>query len=73
LVKIIKETQMINWLKGKKTYFLAAALVAYVAGGYFTGHMDAQTALGLLYGSSVIASLRAGIKNSVRGTDAQVQ
>lgn len=62
-------TNLINWLKGKKTYFLALALFAYTIGGYFTGHMTAQEALALIYSSGVIASLRAGIKNSVRGTD----
>lgn len=52
---------MINFLKGKKTYLLAAALLAYTIGGYFSGHLDAQTALGLLFSSGVISSIRAAI------------
>jgi hypothetical protein len=52
---------LINWLRGKKTYFLALALFAYTIGGYLTGHMTAQEALALIYSSGVIASLRAAI------------
>lgn len=52
-----------EWLRGKKTYFLAVALFAYAAGGYFTGNMTLQQALELIYGSGVLASLRAGMTN----------
>lgn len=53
--------QLITWLQGKKTYLLAIALLAYTIGGYFTGHLDQQTALELLFSSGVISSLRAAI------------
>jgi hypothetical protein len=52
---------MIQFLKGKKTYLLAAALLAYTVGGYFSGNLSMQDALGLLFSSGVIASLRAAI------------
>jgi hypothetical protein len=52
---------MIEFLKGKKTYLLALALFAYAIGGYFSGHLDIQTSLGLIYSSGVIGSLRAAI------------
>ena len=49
------------FLYGRKTYFLAFALFAYCLGGYFTGHLDLQTCLGLLFSSGTIASIRAAI------------
>jgi hypothetical protein len=64
-----KLTQLKNWFKGKKTYFLALALISYAAGGYFTGNLTSQQALELIYSSSFAVTIRAGIKNSVRGTD----
>lgn len=51
----------INWLKGKKSYLLAFALLAYAAGGYFTGNMSSQEALALLWSSGFAASIRAAI------------
>jgi len=56
--------KLINWFRGKKTYFLALALFAYTIGGYFTGHMTAQEALALIYSSGVLASLRAAISKN---------
>lgn len=58
---------MWNWLKGKKTYILAGAGVAYAAGGYFTGHMDANIAIqtaGMALGG---ASLRHGLSTTMLG------
>lgn len=54
-------TSIITWFAGKKTYFMALALLAYAAGGYFTGHMTSTEALGLLWSSGTLASLRAAI------------
>jgi hypothetical protein len=54
-----------TFLSGKKTYLMAFALFAYCVGGYFTGHLDAQTALGLLFSSGTIASLRAAIDKAI--------
>lgn len=52
---------MITFLQGKKSYLLALALFAYAFGGYVTGHMNLQEAVGLIWGSGVVASLRAAI------------
>lgn len=56
-------TNFFNSLKGYKTYFLALALVGYTLGGYFTGHMTLQEALGLLWTSGVVSSIRSAIAN----------
>ena len=53
-----------KWLAGKKTYALAFALVAYVAGGYFTHHLSAQEALDLLFASGFVSTLRAAISKN---------
>jgi ABC-type Na+ efflux pump permease subunit len=53
---------MIEFLKGKKSYLLAAAL-AYGLGGYFTGHFDAQTMIEMIWAALGLGALRAGISN----------
>lgn len=58
------------WLQGKKTYFLVAAVIAYAAGGYFTGHLSAKDAIDLLFGSGFFATIRAAID---RNATQQVQ
>lgn len=58
-MKFFNETKA--FLSGKKTYLLSFALFAYCVGGYFSGHLDIQTALGLLFSSGTLASLRAAI------------
>jgi len=55
---------MINFLKGKKTYLLALALFAYAIGGYFTGHLTVMDAIGLIWSSGVVSSLRAAISKN---------
>lgn len=55
---------MRTFLKGKKSYLMALALLAYAVGGYFTGHLTQADAIGLVWGSGVTASLRAGINNA---------
>jgi hypothetical protein len=57
-------TKFIEALKGKKTYLLAFALFAYAFGGYFTGHLTAAEAIGLVWGSGVVSALRAAISKS---------
>lgn len=51
----------IIFLQGKKTYFLAAALLSYAIGGYFSGHLTSEEALKLIYESGIAASIRAAI------------
>ena len=57
-------TKFIEKLKGKKTYFLAFALFAYAIGGYATGHLTLTDALGLIWSSGVVSSIRAAISNA---------
>jgi hypothetical protein len=50
-------------LSGKKTYILAAAGLIYAVAGYFSGHLDSQTALGLLWSSGIVTTVRNAIAN----------
>lgn len=52
---------IIEFFSGKKTYLLAFALFAYAFGGFITGHMTLSEAMGLIWGSGVVASLRSAI------------
>jgi hypothetical protein len=64
---------LINSLKGYKTY-LVAAVAIILTGLLGTGHITQDQynlIMGILAPLGVMA-LRAGIKNSVSGTDAQV-
>ena len=54
-------TKIISWFDGKKTYFLAACIVAYAVGGLVTGHLSPKEAIDLLFGSGVAATLRNAI------------
>jgi hypothetical protein len=58
---------MIQWLQGKKTYLLGLAALAYAIGGYFSGHLDAQTAMDIIWASLTSMALRAGISKNVQG------
>jgi hypothetical protein len=63
-------TQLIDSLKGYKTY-IAAAVAIILTGLLGTGYINQQTydmIMGILAPLGVIA-MRAGMKNSVRGTD----
>lgn len=59
-----------NFLKGYKTYIIAILMII-LSGVKAQGYIDDQTyqiILTLLSGLG-LAALRAGVKNSVRGTD----
>jgi hypothetical protein len=55
---------VLNWLSGKKTYFISALGVAAAAYGYFTGTLDATQAITAALGAMGLSSLRAGIAKS---------
>ena len=57
-------TSLIESLKGRKTYLLAFALLAYAIGGYITGHLTLPDALGLIWGSGIVSSIRAAISKA---------
>ena len=54
-------TNIINWLKGKKTYFLAALAVIYAIAGFYTGHLDSTTAISTIWAALGAAGLRNGL------------
>lgn len=57
-----KLQQALSWLRGKKTYLLAAAGVAWALSGYLLGNLDGETASRLLWESLTAAALRNGLK-----------
>lgn len=54
-------------LKGKKSYLLAIAGLIYAAAGYFTGQLDAATAVDAAQTALTGAFLRAGVSNVLGG------
>ncbi|MFZ2641643.1 MAG: hypothetical protein WA117_11645 [Verrucomicrobiia bacterium] len=56
--------KVIEWLKGKKTYFIVAAGFIY-GGGIQCGFWDHSAALDVVLGTTAIAALRAGIGKAV--------
>ncbi|GEM_PF-6208624 len=53
-------------LAGKKSYLLAIATAIYALLGYALGYQDFDGMVKFLIGSGAIASLRAGITNTLR-------
>lgn len=56
-------------LKGKKAYLLSLAALAYAIGGYYTGNLDADASMKLVWEALTAAAIRAGITNAVKGTE----
>jgi hypothetical protein len=52
---------LINWLKGKKTYTVAIIAVVYALSSVATGNMSWQQAVAWFLGSGAISSLRSAI------------
>lgn len=52
---------LLNWLKGKKTYILVALGVVYAVSGYYTGNLDGQAALEIIWVALMGGTVRAGI------------
>jgi len=50
-----------DFLQGKKTYIVAAALVVYAVSGVVTGHMTGQEALLVVLNGLGLGALRAGV------------
>lgn len=53
--------KIIEFLKGKKTYILSALGVIYGVSGYVLGHLDGQTALGIIWTSLGFSTVRSAI------------
>lgn len=57
---------MLTKLNGYKTYALALLGIIYAVSGFFTGHIDANTAFELVLGSGGLATLRHGISTTAQ-------
>jgi hypothetical protein len=49
----------LSFLKGKRSYIVAALTIVYAASGYLTGNIDFNTAVLTILGGSGLAALRA--------------
>lgn len=54
-----------NFLKGKKTYFIMLATIAYAGTGWLTGNLTQTEALAFIFGASGLGALRHGVGTSV--------
>lgn len=52
---------MLAFLAGKKTYLVAAGFTLYAAFGWYTGQLDANTAIEIFNVNGIGAMLRAGV------------
>ena len=50
-----------DFLKGKKSYIIAAGTLAYAGYGFYSGHMTKDEAIKLAIGSGALATLRHGL------------
>ncbi len=55
---------MISSIQGYKTYILAALGVLYALSGFFTGNLDANTALSLGWAALGMAAIRHGVSTT---------
>ena len=51
-----------QWLKGKKSYLLAAAAVAYAVAGFYLGQHDQETMITMILAALGISTVRHGVK-----------
>lgn len=56
-----------KWLKGKKTYIVAAGAVLTSIGAYLSGQLSLVELIALTLNGATAASLRSGVKSDVRG------
>lgn len=52
---------LFRWVNGKKTYFVAAGMVAYALFGLSTGLLDQEQAMMVLFNAAGLAGLRHGV------------
>lgn len=50
-----------KWLEGKKTYISAVALICYALGGWVSGYVNPEIAIGLVLTALGLGSVRAAI------------
>lgn len=56
-------TNIISYLKGKKTYILSVLFIVYLVIGVATKQIPLEQALGLLFAPATIAAIRSAIAN----------
>ena len=54
----------IEWLKGKKTYFVAVAAVATALGGFVAGEVSLTQLVEAIFAAVAVMTLRAGVTKS---------
>lgn len=59
--------KLIDWFKGKKSYFIAAGIVIFAVTGAATGQFDWSHATQLIFEGLGLSSLRAGIQKAIEG------
>jgi len=52
---------LINFINGKKSYILAGLGVIYALTGFFTGHLDGQGAIDIIWTSLGLATIKHAI------------
>lgn len=52
---------MINFLKGKKTYFLGILGIVWAVTGWILGYLEPTAAQAILWGSLTSIAIRAGV------------
>lgn len=53
-------------INGYKTYVLGVLGIVYAVAGFATGHMDANTALGIVWASLTAMAIRHGVTTSAQ-------
>lgn len=62
ILEMCREREMqANWIDGKKTYFVAAGMVAYALLSVWMDKMDWNDAAQMLWQAAAVAGLRHGI------------
>jgi len=61
ILEKIKETSMIEFFKGKKTYLVAAGMIVYAVLGMQLGQLDQDTTVQLILQALGFTGLRLGI------------
>ena len=62
LIFYFQGNMMIEYLKGKKTYVVAAVAVVTAVGAYLTGETGLATMIEACFGAIMFATVRSGIK-----------
>ena len=61
IMKKLKGTAMVEWLKGKKAYLLGAAAIIGAVAGFADGKLTLEQAIQAIWGGLTAIALRAGI------------